>query len=488
MREDVARGVAWTLGEKVASILLQAGVGILVARLLSPEDYGVMALLTVFATLSLVVVDSGFSQTLIRAKEPTESDYRSVFMLNLLLALLLYGVMVAAAPALARYFEQPVLAQIAPVLFLLLPLNALCVIQQTLCARRFRFDTLSKTVFLSSALSGAVAVVMAFAGCGVWSLVGQRLAAMASKAALLWWRSDWRPAGEFDGASLRRMAPYSLRMLLTDLINTLYNNISQLFVGKIYSTQTLGYYNQGQKLKDLPVLAILQSVQNVTFPALAKIRDEREKFAESYRQLLTVVSFVVYPVMVGLIAVAPELFALLLGEKWMPTVPYFEILCLSGLFMPLSVIAYNVLKSQSDGRVVVRLEIFKKVAMTLLLVYTIPRGVESIAWGVVGMALIEWVVNLAAASRYTLLSFWQALGAHLPAALLSGAMYLSVQFFKQALGDELSLVALLTLQILLGVALYGLLALLFRPCALRIALEVVKGIRNEQRAMSNEKD
>ena len=480
LRNDVARGVAWALGEKVASILLQAGVGILVARLLAPEDYGVMALLAVFATLSLVVVDSGFSQTLIRAKEPTPSDYRSVFTLNLLLAFLLYGLLVAVAPALARYFEQPALARIAPVLFLLLPLNALCVIQQTLCARQFRFDTLSKVVFLSSALSGVVALVMAFAGCGVWSLVGQRLVAMGAKAAMLWWIGDWRPSGRFDGASLRRMTPYSLRMLMTDLINTLYNNISQLFVGKIYSTQTLGYYNQGQKLKDLPVLAILQSVQNVTFPALSKIRDEREKFAESYRQLLAVVSFVVYPVMVGLIAVAPEFFALLLGEKWMPTVPYFEILCLSGLFMPLSVIAYNVLKSQSDGRIVVRLEVVKKVAMTLVLVYTIPRGVVAIAWGVVVMALLEWAINLVAASRYTALSLAQALGAHLPAVLLSGVMFLGVRLFKQTIGVEFSLFALLSSQILLGVLLYALLALLIRPRALRVLFEVVKGMRGSR--------
>jgi O-antigen/teichoic acid export membrane protein len=321
---------------------------------------------------------------------------------------------------------------------------------------------------------------MAFAGCGVWSLVGQRLVAMGAKAAMLWWIGDWRPSGRFDGASLRRMTPYSLRMLMTDLINTLYNNISQLFVGKIYSTQTLGYYNQGQKLKDLPVLAILQSVQNVTFPALSKIRDEREKFAESYRQLLAVVSFVVYPVMVGLIAVAPEFFALLLGEKWMPTVPYFEILCLSGLFMPLSVIAYNVLKSQSDGRIVVRLEVVKKVAMTLVLVYTIPRGVVAIAWGVVAMALLEWAINLVAASRYTALSLAQALGAHLPAVLLSGVMFLGVRLFKQTIGVEFSLFALLSSQILLGVLLYALLALLIRPRALRVLFEVVKGMRGSR--------
>lgn len=474
LRDSVARGVAWTLAEKVGTILLQAGVGIWVARLLAPEDYGVMAILTIFATLSLVVVDSGFSQTLIRAQEPTASDYRSVFGLNLMLSLLLYLLMVVVAPWLADFYATPQLAEIAPVLFLLLPLNALCVIQQTLCARQFRFDTLSKVVFLSSLAGGVVALGMAYAGCGVWSLVGQRLAAMGGKAAMLWGVALWRPAGRFEWAALRRMAPYSLRLLATDLITTLYNNISQLFVGRLYSTQTLGYYNQGQKLKDLPVLAILQSVQSVTFPALSKIRDDEKKFAESYRQLLEVVSFLLFPVMVGLVAVAPELFRLLLGEKWMPTVPYFEVLCLSGLFMPLAAVAYNVLKSRSDGEVVVRVELLKRALMTLVLILTIPRGVMAIAWGVVAMAAIEWLVNLVAASRYSELKLGQALMAHLTAALFSGAMFLVVALFKLHFAAGLSLCELLSLEILVGVSAYILLALVVRPRAVKILLEIAQ--------------
>ena len=383
LRDRVARGVAWSLAEKAGSMLLQMGVSILVARMLAPEDYGVMALLTVFATLSLVVVDSGFSQTLIRSREPSPSDYRSVFRFNLTVATLLYGVMVALSPLLAAFFDQPVLTRIAPVLFLLLPLNALCVIQQAIYTRRFRFDTLSKVVFASSAVSGGVAVAMAWSGCGVWSLVAQRLAAMGVKAALLWMLSDWRPAGRYDGRALRAMAPYSLRLLATDLISTLYNNISQLFVGKMYSAEMLGFFNQGQKLKDLPVTATIQSVQNVSFPALSKIREDSGKFAEGYRQLLLMVAFVVSPVMLGMVAVAEELFALFLGEKWMPTVPYFEILSLSGLFMPLAMVACNVLKARSDGSVIVRLEVVKKTVQTLILAVSIPCGVRAIAWGVV---------------------------------------------------------------------------------------------------------
>ena len=226
------------------------------------------------------------------------------------------------------------------------------------------------------------------------------------------------------------------------------------------------------------MLAILQSVQNVTFPALSKIKEQDQKFAESYRQLLAVVSFVLFPVMLGLVAVAPEFFALLLGEKWMPTVPYFEILCLSGLFMPLSVIGYNVLKSRSDGRVVVRLEVIKKAIMTLVLLFTIPRGVEAIAWGVVIMAAVEWALNLAAASRYGSLSLGHTLAAHLPAALLAAFMYLAVGLFKLHFAPSLPLPALLLSEIAVGIAAYALPALLLRPRAVRILFELARAGRS----------
>lgn len=475
LRDRVARGVAWSLAEKAGSMLLQMGVSILVARMLAPEDYGVMALLTVFATLSLVVVDSGFSQMLIRSREPSPSDYRSVFRFNLTVATLLYGVMVALSPLLAAFFDQPVLTRIAPVLFLLLPLNALCVIQQAIYTRRFRFDTLSKVVFASSAVSGGVAVAMAWSGCGVWSLVGQRLAAMGVKAALLWMLSDWRPAGRYDGRALRAMAPYSLRLLASDLISTLYNNISQLFVGKMYSAEMLGFFNQGQKLKDLPVTATIQSVQNVSFPALSKIREEPAKFAEGYRQLLLMVAFVVSPVMLGMVAVAEDLFALFLGEKWMPTVPYFEILSLSGLFMPLAMVACNVLKARSDGSVIVRLEVVKKSIQTLILAVSIPCGVRAIAWGVVAMAFCELALNLRAARRFAELSFGRIARAIVPAVLLSVAMFAAVRLYGGVV--TLALPLLLLTKILLGAVLYVGLSLVFRLEAAQVALGMLRRMR-----------
>jgi O-antigen/teichoic acid export membrane protein len=246
LRDKVTTGVAWSVAEKLGSMLMQMVVSIVVARLLMPEDFGVMAILTFFTALLVVVVDSGFSQTLIRKTEPTQSDYKSVFVFNISVSLLLYGIMVALSPVAASYYNLPIISRIAPVLFLLLPVNALCVIQNTILARQFRFATISRINFTSSAVAGVMAIAMAWCGCGVWSLVGQRLAQIASKAVLLWWHGSWRCEGEVSRKALVAMAPLSLSLMGTDIISYLYNNISQLFIGKIYSTTTLGYYNQAQ--------------------------------------------------------------------------------------------------------------------------------------------------------------------------------------------------------------------------------------------------
>ncbi|MBO5814324.1 MAG: lipopolysaccharide biosynthesis protein [Alistipes sp.] len=461
LKEKVAGGVAWSIAEKVGSMLLQMVVSIVVARLLLPEDFGVMAILTFFTALALVMVDSGFSQTLIRKDSPSKEDYQSVFAFNIGVSIVLYVALVALAPVVARYYELPVIAKIAPVLFLLLPINALCVIQNTIFTREFRFQLLSKANFAASLVAGAVAIAMALAGCGVWSLVGQRVATLAVKTLILWMRSDWRPSLGLSMRPVREMAPFSFRLLTTDLISSVYNNISQMFIGKIYSADTLGFFNQAQKFKDLPLTSAMQSVQSVTYPALSKIGDQREKFAESYRQVLMVVAFMLFPAMIGIAVVAEDLFALLLGEKWMPTVPYLQILCLTGLFQPLAIIAYNILKVKSDGAIILRLEIAKKALMTLLLALTIPHSVKAVAWGLVVMSFCEFAINFIASMRYTSLTLWRAIRTLLPTVIVTAVMATAVIFVGRAM-CECGIVLRLATEIAVGVVTYLLVAVVCR--------------------------
>nr|MBR2109706.1 lipopolysaccharide biosynthesis protein [Alistipes sp.] len=475
MEHKVVSGVVWSFAEKFLTMLVQMVVSIIVARRLMPEDFGVMAILTFFTSVALTIVDSGFSQTLIRKREPSDSDYRSVFLFNVVVALLLYFVLWALAAPIARFYGHSVIRDVAPVLFLLLPINSLCVVQTVMFTREFRFKLLSNIVFFASLVSGVVAVAMAVAGCGIWALVAQRLLQMGIKAVAFWLIRRWRVRGGVSLSALREMAPFSLRLLASDLIASIYNNVAQLFVGKIYSTASLGYYSQAQKLKDLAVISTVQSVQGVTYPALSKLSADEEKFSAGYERIVRLLSFVLFPAMLGLVAISSDMFMLLLGERWMPTVPYFRILALSGMVYPLAMVGYNVLKIKSDGRLVVRLEVVKRVVMTLVLCVTIPTGIEAVAWGMTAMAFVEFLLNSGFALRLMSFGVVRLAKALLPSLLLSLIVYFGLEILNPHL-VHLSVALRLTADIALAVVSYIALAWALRFRAFHEVIDLIKGV------------
>ena len=456
LKEKVAQGVAWSMAEKIGSMLLAMAVRLVILRLLTRDILGFMSIPSAVVTVLLVIVDSGFSQSLVRHKGPSQSDYKSVFLFNIAVSAVLYGVLVTLAPFAARWYGMPEIARIAPVFFLLLPLNALCAVQNTIFIRQFRFALLSKVTFLSSLAGGLTAIALAMAGWGIWSLVAERVIAVGMRTALLWWLSDWRPCGKCGLKPLREMAPFGCSLMVTDLISNFYNKIPQFFLGKLYSPAVLGSFDQAVKLKDMPAATGIQAVQNVTFPALAKIRDDAPKFAEGYRQVVMVVSYVMFPIMLGMSAVARDMFAVLLG----------------GLFSPIALTAYNVLKARCKGPLIVRLEVVKKIIMTAIFAVTIPHSVMAVVWGLVAIAFCEMAVNFLATTRFTSLTFRRFVRTLLPVALVSGTMYLLVRLTAAAIPGN-DLVRLLA-ELATGVVSYLALSALFRLEAFREVTTIVR--------------
>ena len=310
-----------------------------------------------------------------------------------------------------------------------------------------------------------VAIGLALAGFGIWCIVVQRVLQASVRALLLWWLSDWRPCGACSRGPLREMAPFSFSLIATDLISTFYNKIPQFFLGRLYPADTLGSFDQAIKLKDQPTISAMQAVQSVTFPALAKIKDDAPKFAESYRQVVMVVSYVLFPVMLGMSAVAHDMFAVLLGEEWMPTVPYFETLCLVGLFYPMSIIAYNVLKVKSGGALIVKLEVAKKVMISVVFALSIQVSVQAVVWGLVVIAFCEMAINFFATTRFTSFGAGRFVRTVLPMLLVAGAMYALVRVTALAVPGN-ALLRLLA-EVAAGVVSYVLLSALFRLEAFR---------------------
>lgn len=480
LKKNVVNGMAWTFIEKAATTVFQMLVGLVLMNYLFPNDYGILQILVVFTTICSVFVDSGFSAALIRRKDVEQSEYSAVFLFNVSTAILLYFVLLALTPVLAGYYNAPVMRQIAPVLFLLVPINSLSNIQNTILTRRFDFKTISKYTMWATLAGSCAAVVMAVLGCGIWSLLGQRLITPAIKSVLLWVGGHWRPSGRPTFAPLRSMAGYGSRLLLSDLTNAVYSNISELFIGKMYTKDALGYYNRGKQYKDMPVSAVISSIQNVTFPALSKHQDDADKMRLTAHQVTVVMNFLIYPVMIGLIAVVGDFIRVFLPERWLPVIPYFRILCISGLFAPLSVVSYNILKIKSDGKMIFRLEIVKKIIATIILVITIPISVKAIAWGQTIIFFTDACINMFGAGRYIRWTMWDNVKGIVPYVGSSVVMFGAVYGVDALFASCLPLFLLLVVKVVVGIGVYVLLSAFFKPEGWR-EMKIVVGQMGKKR-------
>ena len=472
----VAGGVLWSVSEKVLSILVQFCVGIILARRLLPEDYGVMAILTFFTSLGIVFSDSGFSQALLRKEHVTPSEIKSVFIFNVTASAVIYGLCLLLVPFLAGFYAQEVILSIAPVLFLVIPLNALAAIQNVTLSREFCFSLVSKANFSSNLISGIIASVMALTGCGVWSLVAQRLIQTSLRTLFLWIWSFKKMEGKFQGSDLRRLSPFSVPLMMTDLLSAFFSNVAQLFIGKVYSSHSLGFFNQAQKIKDLPLTAAMQSLQSVTFPALAQVQGEEAKFSLSIKKVLSVTAYVMFPIMAGLSVTAREMFLVFLGGKWMPSVELFEILASFAMAYPIAMILYNVMKIRMDGRTLLRIEIAKKCIFALLLLVSIPISVKAVVWSVASMMVVEMLINIVFVLKKTSVGISSLVLALFHPLLLTATMALAV-LFAGYLFPALPTLLLLVVKLLTGVSVYILLSYLTHCAPLDDITILIKKLR-----------
>lgn len=484
LKHKVVKGVAWSTIEKICSAVLQLAVSLVLLNLLTPEDYGLMAIVAAFPAILMPLVDSGFSQALIRKKDVDDVDYSSVFYVNIVISLLLYSVLVAIAPACSRFFGAPDFVSIAPILYLLIPINSLSNIQNAILQRGMEFKNLSLYILVSNAVSSAVAIWMAIEGYGVWALVGQRLGVVVVKTVLMWLRSSWRPKLLFSMDRIKGMFRYGSRILLSDLVSNVYYQISNLFIGKFYTKTDLGYYDRGNKIKEMPVTSTIMAVLSVTFSAFSRQKDDKVKLNINARKVYIIWAFVMFPLMCGLIAVAEDMFRVLLPDIWLPAVPYLRILSIAGLLAPLSVISFNLVKVCDDGKMIFRIEFLKKLIATAILCITIPISVEAIAWGQVAIFVSDMVVNCLTAGRY--IAEWRLWSRAKDVLPYLGATGLMVVFIwgLGVLGAAVSipLWIVFAVKIILGAGFYALISEIFQFEAWRETKEILRAYMPKRRA------
>lgn len=477
--QSVLSNLIWRFMERCGSQLISFVVSVVLARLLAPELYGSIALVTVITSILQVFVDSGMANALIQKKDTDDLDYSSVFYFNLVFCLVLYLGLFLAAPFIARVYEDSSLVPVIRVLGLTLVVSGVKNVQQayvskTMQFRRFFFATLGGTLF-----SAVVGISMAYMGYGIWALVMQQLLNAAVNTAILWLTVGWKPRLAFSFTRLAGLISYGWKLLVSALLDTVYNKLYQLVVGIVYSSADLAYYNKADQLPVLVVENINSSIDSVLLPVLSAEQDKRLVVREMTRRAIKMSTYVMMPMMAGLAACAEPLVRLLLTEKWLPCVPYMQIFCVCYAFYPLHTANLNAIKAMGRSDMFLYLELVKKAVGILALVITMYMGVFYMALSRIFTGVLSQLINAFPNKKLLDYPYLEQLKDMAPSILLSALMAAGV-YLLTFLG--LNDFATLALQLACGVALYVALSLLFRIDSFNYILSVIKNILHRRGA------
>ncbi len=377
----------------MATQLIQFIVGLVLARLLAPEEFGLIGMITVFIAVTQSLVDSGFGQALIRKKDATDSDYSTVFYFNFLAGVLLFLVFYFSAPAISRFYDQPELTDLARVLGIIILINSASLIQRTILIRNVSFRKLMKVNLTAAVISGIIGVAMALNGYGVWSLVWRSITHSAVQAVMLWSANRWKPGLTFNRESLRSLFSFGSKLLLSGLIDTLYRNIYLLIIGKFFSAADLGYYTRADQFSRLASQNLTGTVQRVSYPVLSQVQDDDERLKSGYKKLIITTMFITFFVMLGMVAVARPMIVTLIGEKWLPSVEYLQLICLSSMLFPLHALNLNILNVKGRSDLFLKLEVVKKLLAVPVIMAGIFLGIRAMLIGMVIHSFIAYLLN-----------------------------------------------------------------------------------------------
>lgn len=368
-------------------------VQLFLARLLLPEAFGLIALIQIFLAIGQALMDGGMTSSLIRTKEPNQADYSTVFFINLVSSFLIYCLLFLAAPYISLFFRLPELTLIIRVYSLSFIIQALVGVQTTKLTKEMNFKLQMYMQIPSTILGGLVGLWMAFHNYGVWSLVWMYLASSLVFMIQHWYRTDWRPSLIFDKQKLRYHFNFGYKLTLSSLLTSLYNNLYVVIIGKLFPISQLGFYNQANTLRMFPVQNLTMALQKVTYPVFSSLQDDDEAMKSVFRRITLIVFFVISPVMLFLLLAAEPLFRLLLTEKWLPAVPYFQILSISAIVYPISIYNLNILLAKGQSGLHFKLEAIKKAGSSIFLLLIIPFGIYGVIYAAAISMLIHAFVN-----------------------------------------------------------------------------------------------
>ena len=393
LKQKTIVGLSWSFLDNFVAQGISFVVGIVLARLLSPSEFGILGIITFFIAISISLVDSGFGSALIRKKDCTPTDCSTVFYFNIVVSLFLYGLLFFLSPFAESFFNEPGLTEILRVAGVILLINAAGAIQHTLMVKNIDFKTKTKISVTSDTLAGAIAIIMAYNGFGVWSLVWRSVLGHSFSTVMLWVLNDWRPMRVFSVKSFRELFGFGYKLALSGLIDTSYRNIYYPIIQKVFSSATLGFYTMAEKYANLFSATLTSNIQRVSFPVLSTVQDNTQKLRWGYYKILRSTMMITFALMLGLAAVAKPLIVILIGENWLPCVPYLQLMCLSAMLYPLQAMNLNIITISGRSDLILKLEIVKKTINIPLIFVGIYLGVEALLIGAFIISIIAYFLN-----------------------------------------------------------------------------------------------
>jgi len=422
LKKKTVKGVAWTSLEQVTTLGFGFVIGVVLARLLSPSDYGLLAMIAVFNSIAFAFLDSGFGSALIRKPNLTDNDTTTAFCFNLVAGVVLYGIIWLIAPWVSQFYDKPILTSLLRAEGSLLIITSFKIVQNTQLSRALNFRAKAIISVSSQVLSGVLGIMAAYRGFGVWALVIQHIASSVVGLILLWIISPWRPRGRWDNHSLSYLWGYGSKLLASGLLDRIYGNIYPIIIGKFYSAADLGQYTRATHYAGMPSGILTGVLQKVTFPVLSKIQEDTDRLGNSYRRMLRFTVFIVFPVMIGMAALAYPLVVALVTDKWAQCVPYLQIICLSSMWYPVHAINLNLLQVKGRSDLFLRLEIIKKALITVVIFVCVPFGIMGICYGAVFTSLACLAINTYYTGKLIHVGFMRQMKDMLPTLLNSLAM------------------------------------------------------------------
>lgn len=470
MRKQVFLGFFWKFSEQISSQLVSFIISVILARLLSPSDYGIVALVNVFIIIANVFVTSGLGTALIQKKDSDNIDFSTVFYLSEVLSIIIYGIIYMAAPYIAKFYGNPELIEVTRVFALTLPLSAFNAIQQAYVSKHMLFKKIFISTTVSSISSGIIGIILAYAGFGVWSLVGQTLSNTILISMVLFVQLGWHPQLVFSWNRAKPLISFGWKILASSLLGQIFNQLRTLLLGKAYTSADLAYYNRGQKFPELISSNIDGTISTVLFPALSEYSDDTRKVKELTRISIRTSTFIIMPLMFGMAATAKPIILLLLTSKWAEAIPYMQFLCIAGAFGTVSNANMQAISAIGRSDVMLKLELIKKPLYLILLVIGIKISVLAVAYTMTLYSILAMFLNMSPNRKLLNYKFDEQMIDILPALANSMVLFILVEMIGLL---HLQILILFIVQVIIGGVSYIIIAYITKMQAFMYLLDML---------------